>query len=754
MPDLATQDPTQPPKKLSKFEQGLFEKTLADLEKEQQEDLAKLEAKKAQVTEAAQPKPMAAGGAFPDQGPDVAVPPPPAVPPSASTTQNVLESTARIAGPIAGSIGAQSLAAETAAAATAISPPLGAAVYTGAAILGAGLGGAGTSLTLDAARKGLGLPGAPDSFDDWVHGASAAGMEEAYNETWSQGIGSVMTRLAPWRRFMTTESAEWMKEHGRRLREVYESIAQHPIMEDTRKWYSPYRLFTSAETELDKSWVVKNLEEEGLDPRTARNVAVTNGLLPSKIPNSTFRKFEGVMATSALTPDALYNTNRSILARASLIEDLGIKYADVLPREELGRAIHGALNDEFKLLTAARDEAMHGIEMNIWNNSSLQLNPKALTVAQQIDYSKLKNLANRRNPDSAATKLINQLNTGSTFGQGQVIRNSLNEIAQNLDANDKERKLAAWYIERLDQATEKGLPSVPRQMYRKWSDADNEIYSKQYKSAYVHGLFHQVEPVAKEFADTIIDLGDAQSLKRLEIAVKDTPNGQQIIDSVRGHIKNSAISGAVDMGEVINPKKLPKILGQWDAGYTKEFLNATLGREYGDNLRKYTKVMNLIDDTAASTSQALSWGRVMTYGTLTTSLANFLGLANYTQTGFAGVGTLAITMFAPEVVNKILSSKTASRFMLKAAENVAKGYAPKYTTRLAVRALNEVGLSPEELLRKYGLLAPDEIARRQKELTDAGAAGMARAVGVQSPTTTSPPTTTLPPAYVGTTTRE
>lgn len=618
---------------------------------------------------------------------------PPAAPAEPTTMQSVGEALIPSAASMAGGVaGARAVAP---VAAMMPHPALKVGTEVLGAVAGAGLAGAGADLTVQGVKKTLGLPGAPDSIDEALNMSLKRGSDEAMGEVWGQGIGAATSKLLPFRKAVTPESAELFKTQGDRLRAAYESIGGAPLMEETRAIYNPMRWLQPVGSELEDHAVVKRLKAAGVDPEAARKVALGGGMQPSEIDNSTFSKLWGITENTKVSPDLKYDVARSKLMHVASLEDLGTKFADQIPPEKVGQVVSGALQGRFDTLNAARRVAMNAIDDEL---------PDMQMVI-------LQGLKKRMPKDLAGGELVQGLPDAVSFGGVQDARMKLGSMLHDTRLDPTQKAQVGWLIDRLDGATRDSLPAELKGRFQKWTDADREANRGTFDNAFVRGLL-QKEPIARKYANTIINNADAESFGKLETALRGAPDGEKIIGQVKGAIGDRFLSAASKDG-VLQPAKLHLALGTEAKGYGKHFLNATMGPDYVKNLEGFATSMDTINDAAKRAGHFVGMGR----GVLTLAAASN-GLRNVYngQMSSTDALTVAAALFAPTAVSKMLTSRTAGKLLTKAAENVAAGRNPRTTARLAGRALELAGLDTDTVLGGMGILPQEQAASAQQQM--------------------------------------
>ena len=618
---------------------------------------------------------------------------PPVLPPEKGGLQKVSEFAVPAGMAMVGASRAVAATAPLAAEASAVSPLLGGAVTVGSAMAGAYAGGAGGSLTMDGAKRALNLPGAPDSFDEAMQTAAGEGSDQMWGELWGQGAGKVLSGLSPYRRAVGEESANLFKQQATRLRSAYEEIAGSPLMENKRTWWNPMRWKKPA-SELDDAAVVSRLEAQGLDPEAARKVALTGGLLPSRIENSTFSKLWGIVSNSKTAIDpkvTLYNEARTKLMSEAALQDLGTSFTKMVPPEQLGEVIHGALNKQFDVLTGARQLASNAIGFNV-------------PAGTKFDVSALKKAMPA---DIAGGGLLNMAPDRLTWENVQGIRSNLGKMAHDGDLSDVARGQAKWLADRLDERVTAGLKDVdPRlaKQYKAFAKSDDAIHAEGYNDKFVLGMLKENPGGMRAYADKIIKSADVGNFQKLERAMSKVEGGEQIMANLRGSISDKIVGAAAPNG-TLQPHKLMGVLGTESKGYGRYFFNSTMGPEYIQNWDNFAKVMDTVNDAAHKAGNAIGGVRgIATAGTTYGAISNM----------FHGGGSamdyayIATALGAPTVISKALTSTTHAKILMKVAENVAAGRNPKTTARLAARVLEYADMAPEDWLKGWGVLPQEQ----------------------------------------------
>jgi len=620
----------------------------------------------------------------------------PVVPEGKSGMQKFVE----VAAPIATTMVGATQAAEAAAPLAARVPtPMGKAIVVGgAAVAGAAAAGMGTELTMQGVQAAMGLPGAPDSIDDAYRRTLTAGLGEGQSELIGRTVlGPVTSVITPFRRAMNPESAEVLKTMANRVRAAYEEIGGAPLVEETRRWWSLGRILEPLKTELADDAVFKRLTDAGLDPLVARKVAITGGASPSRLDTSITSKFWDRVSGSKMVPDEAYEQARGKLLHYATLNDLGTTFADQLPPEKLGKAVIAALNGRFDTLNAVRQEAMNTLTDKLPTGLKLDISDLRQSMGATKSVKGPSGTTLSGFPKGPASKqpgatVILGLPDNVSFDDLQTARATLGNMSRDRRTYDAAaRAELKQRIVELDNATRDALPARFRSTFRKWTRADDDINKAGFDGYLVRGMLHKEEN-ALLYANKIIDNADAENFAKLEMALRGTPDGARIVGQVKGAIAERFFQQSVSSQGILQPSMLHTALGTSTQGYGKYFLEATLGPEYVRTLHRYIDAMNTVDRAVAKAGSTARVGL-----TLAGTISGVTGLMRGSPGIATGGGfyTLAAVLFSPAVVSKALTNTTASKLLVKTAENVAAGRNPMTTARLAARILNELGLTPE-----------------------------------------------------------
>jgi hypothetical protein len=661
------------------------------------------------VQENIAPAPSAPEGAFTDMSV-----PPPDLPPPIPKQAGVVQRIADVGVPLAASMAASTAASRAVAGAEIAGWP-GAALAVGLPMAAAGVASFAGKSGMDLVKLVGDLPGKPDSISESLSENGNAALWDAAGEGIGQVAGKVTTSLMPYRKVLKAGDEEFLRNHARRIREAYAEIGGKPLVEDARSRWNIMRVWRPIETELDDASVVQRLREAGLDPESARNVALTGGLLPSEIPQTSFNLFRGISKGAKIPPDVLYNRTRTQLGLIAGVREMGIKYADILPPGDLGKLAKATLQGQMRALQGGRDAARNTLEdvlsntMNVNPSVHSVASPHDLTLGYMINTKALKNMFPITS-SRFARDVLQDLDDMTSFGRIQDIRDTLSHAVQNEMLPQIERDAASKAIKRLDAAVTKDLPQNVRPLYKNLNDATDDVFSQQYNTAFLSGLLNDSEDATK-FAEFLIETRDPGLFQKLEKALKHTVGGDDIIASVKGHIGTEAVGSAVNPAGIINPKNLPRILHSQEKGYGREFLMATLGPKYMDHFDEYYQAMTKVDKAADVAAGSLAKGRVFGIGGAASLVSAVVGAKigwGPMNNGLSGAGALIIAnaLWQPEIVTKALASPKAAKLLVQTAERLSSGYSPKTTARLAARVFTSIGVEPMEYLRRMGLLPP------------------------------------------------
>jgi len=623
---------------------------------------------------------------------------PPALPEEKGLGQKVAEVGVPMAASMYGAAQGARMVSPLAAGATAVAGPWAGGAVTVAGAAAGAYAGAGTgSLTVDGAKRALNLPGAPDSIDEYFENAKTAGSDAAWGEVWGQVAGVPLSKISPYRRAVDPESAALFEKQATRLRSAYERLSGTSIKE--RAWYNPMRMTGKyIAPELDDA-ASRNLIAQGVDPEAARSVAMSKGLIPSEIEESTFSRMWGFVSNSqtVVKPEMhVYNLARSKLMTEAALQDVGTSLTKMVPPEQVGELVHGALNGRIDTLTGGRRLAMNAVGFNIPSSTRFDLGPLKKVMPAGV----------------AGEEMVRGLPDTMPWDTVQELRQNIGKMVHDDTLDNVARGQAKWLAERIDERVMAGLetPGLKKQ-YRLFTQHDDAINAEGYNTALVQGLLRENPAGMRAYANKIINKNDVGNYKKLERSLVNAPGGPEILADIRGNISERFLSGAVKDG-VVQPEKVVLALGTEARGQGKYFLTATLGPEYARNWRDYAHVMDTVNDAARKAGHALGGARSLaTAGTTLASISNL-----YRGTGSAMDALyMATAMASPVVVAKALTSTTQAKILQKVAVNVAAGRNPKTTARLAMRLCEYAGYGPEDFFKGQGVL-PSEQAANMNQL--------------------------------------
>jgi len=401
-----------------------------------------------------------------------------------------------------------------------------------------------------------------------------------------------------------------------------------------------------------------------------------------------------------MVPDEAYEKARAKLLHYSTLEDLGSRFADQLPPEQMGATVIGALNGRFDNLNGARELAMNTLREKLPVDLKLDISgfKQSLGAPVPLKGGSKTGLSLSGLPAAPTSKrpgagLILNLPDQATFEQINKQRTALASMARDTRIPQAQRDDIKNMVWELDNVTRDALPVRQRGFFRKYTQTDDEMNKAGFDNSFVLGLLRKEEN-ARLYAEKIIKNKDAANFGRLETALKGAPDGPRIIGQVKSSIAERFFEGAVNQHGILDPSQLTAALGTQTKGYGKYFLEATLGPEYVEGLGRYIKAMNTIDDATAKAGNVVRAGATLAGSafSINSLLRGAPGVAGATVPA-----TIAAAVFSPAVVSKALTHPIASKLLIKTAENVAAGRNPMTTARLAGRVLEMTGVTLESL---------------------------------------------------------
>jgi len=474
------------------------------------------------------------------------------------------------------------------------------------------------------------------------------------------------------------------------------------------------------ETELTNPAVVRRLQAAGLDPEKAREVAITHGLKPSEVDYGIMSRWWNQLSGTKLKPDEGYERARAELLHVASMNDFGVTFAQSLPPEALGEAVHKAVWGRYDTLNGARKMAMQTLDDKLPEGLKLDMTSfkRSLGIHPPV---KMGGVMIRPPSSKAATRhpaydLAYSLPDQASFSDVENTRTAIATMLRDQRTKKSPSELAdiEGLLKQFDDHTAKALPPGYKNDYRKFARADNNRNKDLLDGAFVSGLL-QHKPTMRKFADEIIGNTDIDSFRQLEKVVATQPEANRTIASLKSSIAERFMSKAAPNG-IIEPNKLLTGLGSQTEGYGKAFIDTVLGPQYSKNYIRFAKTMDEVNTAASKAGQTIR-GVSTVAGVAAGVQGLFRGAPGMSGHMAAVIGT---ALFSPVVLERMLTSPQGAKLLMKTAENVATGRSPMTTARLAGRVLEQAGYAPEDFAKALSpgmaLLEPPLQSLRQPGL--------------------------------------
>jgi hypothetical protein len=392
------------------------------------------------------------------------------------------------------------------------------------------------------------ITGGPDAFDDVGKVMFKAGAENASGSAMgrlttgaARGALSGLSNVKYIDAQITPRTREMMDDVNKQLREYYEKTAGVKISGEKRSWYNPMRYMLGSGTELDNTDAVERLQAKGLDPWTARGIAVNGGAtLADLSDNSGYRWLQTLVTQTA--PGAVvmgkFKNNRARMLQGT-ISDLGAAFGKALTPEELTVAINDGLRGRFNTLESARMIGVNGLKQYLPPNWMYQ--PRFL---RGLD------------PRNPADQVLLKAGDGPwTLDEFNQTRSAIGAMAHDPDSvqRDRARELAT----KMDKLLMRKLPDkASRTLYRDWIGADDEAHKGALDRAFVEGMWvNNIKGNEAAIAEKMLKDGNTLNYARLERALgKNSP----ALQSFKGAIIERITSRATDIGTSGNPVLHPE----------------------------------------------------------------------------------------------------------------------------------------------------------------------------------------------------
>jgi len=593
---------------------------------------------------------------------------------------------------------------------SALPTPLPEAAGAVGGITGAALSAVGAQTALEETKRRLGIGntfGGPesDSFSEsFAHGLSA-GTDAALAETWGRIAEPIVKGVViPFAPKYTPEEMATMQDMAGRLKGVYQKVSGRDPAQIS---WNPFKRMNTPEGDIDATTAAQKLRSAGLDPREARAIVAGNAMTVGEATNnSIYRLFQGFANNASFLRTALdrfKGTRGKMLQMA--VNDLGDKFGQVIPLEDLGKTISSAIDGGFRPLQAARRIAINNIEL-----------PEGFIF---------KDLG-RGVPalGKGPMSLVAGLGNSPTFNQVQQVREYLGVMAHDINASPDAQKEALAAAQMLDERVSAQMPSKEMaKFYMKWSSVDNEINEKQYNSDFVKGLMNR-QGAYTEYANTLLRNRNADNFFQLEKAA-----GPDVANNVRAALWAKVTKGATSReGELLRPEFMRNQLME-GGPFGRKFLNTVMGPDAIQGYEKLADGMELLNKRMKeSFNYTVGLGPLATKVGAGEAVHALMGHTTTAQTATMIAGLL----FAPPVVAKIMTNPHAVDLATKLAEGVARGQGPERLTRIASYIGEALGTTPEELIATSGGFGLDKLQAERKELEEGRLPWWKKAAGTAS----------------------
>jgi hypothetical protein len=560
---------------------------------------------------------------------------------------------------------------------------------TVAAVLGSGLAQGAVTAGWDL------LEGAKtkDAFND-AWGETGEGLKGAALGRFNGKLANLAANRLSNVRFIDADippqTKELMDDVHKDMRAYYEKTAGAKISGERRSWYNPYRYFLGkGETELDNTDTVENLRAAGLDPESARHIAIHGpATLADLSDRSLYRKLQQVTDRAITTSGARgrYVTTRNAMLNG-VINDMGNAYGQVLDPEELGRAINEAARGRFNTLNVAKAAGMSKLTNMLPEDWTY--NPQALRF-EKLDLT---------NPaDNIVATLSRKRNL--TADEYSKVRTSISQLANDPESPYAGR--AQMLGDKMDKTFMKQLPDdASRAHFDSWRDVDTMMNKTQLDQEFARGLWKNMKGKEIPFAEQLIKDRNIGNFQRIERALgKDSPEVMQLKRAVADRITDRAadVEGGVSQ---LHPDRM---LAQLDdkGGIGAKYMDYTMGHNFSDRYRDYAKALTRFKE-AGQSSGALSF----TIGEAQAGAA-YAGAKGLAAGSPGAIASVTAMLLAPGYVAKALSQPDTSSLITRLAGVAARGDSPKLMARIAGRL--EAKIPFEELRKGPDPLDPETLA--------------------------------------------
>jgi len=562
-------------------------------------------------------------------------------------------------------------------------------------VLGAGGAAFLTDLGWQNLRRKLGTVDAPDNFEQTKAIATKTAIDQMAGGLWGEALARVGERTSLVNK-MTDEKAQLMGTIQDALKRTYERIGGAPLVEDMRWRWNPMRILKPLETELNDSAVVQRLQDQGLDPKMARRVALQGGMTTADLLDSTpyiimQSVAEGTASSHKYMQD--YRGNRNRLYEL-MLEDLSNEFAAALPEEKMGEAVRAALNGNFNLPNALMTAGLQSVRS--------QINPKStINVVGLRNYFKQQGL----DANSPVAEMILSLPDNVSFDAIHRIRSNLSSLIHALDQDPRIVAEAKAVAKSLDKRMFKELPTGLDQHYLLSVQADDVLNEGQFKSKFVQNLLNNKQ-VDREFAKTLLRNSDVKSFRQMEAAA-----GRGAADNVRRALSESVIERGIEPDGSISPSGLHQALNE-HGKYGRYFYGATLGPQWIHNVEMIRDTTDALLEIAKGRSLSDLGLGSLKYATVAPVIWDLYNK----RIGWSTVAKFAAMTTVPKFLARIVTNPEATKTIVKATQMAKTGTNPRTFERLVARVAEAVGFTPEELAAAAQTPGVSRIERMRRDL--------------------------------------
>jgi hypothetical protein len=599
----------------------------------------------------------------------------------------------------------------------------------GARVLGGSVGAGTTDLTWQNLRRLTGAEGAPDNFKESALMSAKAATDQGIAGIYGFGLGKAGEAMGARTKAVDPDRLDQMNEMRDRLKAVYEKIGGKPLVEDMSQRWGIMKRLRPLETELDDHVVTQRLKDAGLDPQTARKVALQGGLTTGElVDNVPYSILQSVAESSFASKKYMenYKGTRGQMYR-SMIDDISSEFGSALPEEHVGKAIANAINGNYNLdnavITHGLTEVQRRLEPDFAFNTkgikgSIRMRgfdpegPARLILGDVIPDSGPGGPAALM-PGSSATRAAPAPTTGPyakksnnqmTFDQVMQARASLSTIAHDEGADPQHRADSQKLLKTLDKAVQKQLPGGLEQYYGDVTAADDQLNRDGFRTQFTQGLLGTNEGYRK-YAQYLLKNGDVGNFDKMAKAA-----GPDATNNVKRSIADIVTQNAVGPDGTMNPASLDKMMNE-HGKYGRHFLESTLGPQWTSNVDRLQKSMEIITSSGRHSLTDLGLNAI-----------RYAPVAKLLYDGFHGtvdpttVGLAAAMITSPRLVARVLTSPKATANIERLAGLAVSGKNPHTFARLTARTAEAIGATPEELASMTGNPAMTALQKARRDL--------------------------------------